>query len=107
MGCPQNTHEAPSREFQPYVYDTLDSKGTVVAEIDADRRSILIVSTVATGGQTINVVGASSGAKAGPKVWPLAPGEGVALNTAAKVIVVPTNNAAASSCKVMIERGTA
>jgi hypothetical protein len=104
--CGVTSRTAPSREWTPYIYDNIDDKGTVVAEADPERQSCAIVSRVAAGGIDLWVVEALAGSNPkSTRIWPLTPGEGVVINSAALIAVKSSVAGTPVAVKVLIERG--
>lgn len=103
MGCASPSVVVASRSWEPETF-TIDSKGKQIVAADPSARSIAIVNDSASTFDVF-VIPKLDGRRLDAKAYPLHPGEGVTLATAAAVCAV-CNPGQTATVKVIVERGT-
>lgn len=101
--CGNATVESPSRTWEP-DYFTIDATGKVIVSADPSSRSIAI-SCDSTSPNTVYLVPVLDGRDVSKgRAYPLAPGEGITLTTAAPIAARCLTGQTAI-VKIAVERG--
>lgn len=101
--CLPLTREAASRELAPAVVTVTDHAQLPAVPANADRRSVLIVNTDST--NTVYLVRNAQGQAGSDTAYPIKPGEGLTLATAAPIYLVAQTGVTAV-VKVIAELGS-